>query len=44
MRFTNDFWIKNQDAFDIKAGTLDGMVTDSNLKAKIAIKFLALKR
>ena len=25
MRFTSDFWIKKQDASDIKAETLDGM-------------------
>ena len=33
MRFTSDFWIKKQDASDIKAGTLDGMATDSNLRS-----------
>ena len=27
MRFTNDFWKETQDAFDITAGTSDGMAT-----------------
>ena len=31
MQFINDFWIKNQDASNVKAGTLDGMAMDSNL-------------
>ena len=35
MRFTSDFWIKKQDASDIKAGTLDGMATDSNLRRSV---------
>ena len=29
MRFTSDFCLKNQDASDVMAGNLDGMVTDS---------------
>ena len=28
MRFTSDFWIKNQDASDILTRTLDGIATD----------------
>ena len=32
MRFTSDFWIKKQDASDIKAGTFDGMATELNLR------------
>ena len=34
-RFTSDFWIKKQDASDIKAGTLDGMATDLNLRRSV---------
>ena len=35
MGFTSDFWMKKQDASDIKAGTLDGMATDSNLRRSV---------
>ena len=35
MRFTSNFWIKKQDASDIKAGTLDRMATDSNLRRSV---------
>ena len=39
MRFTSDFWIKKQDASDIKAGTSDGNWNGDGLKLEEILAF-----